>query len=270
MSTGTMRWRADEGERGESRALDPAESDRRQESEPKRPVLLVHGTNDTPATMDALAAALASAGREVVNLDYGRHRRSLRGRFGGGGLGPLRESTHDLLQRLDERLAAVGTDAVRRRPAEASTLQQVDLVGHSQGGLHALACARARPGLVAHVVLLGAPLYGVRPIGGASRIAHAPGLARTLDTLLGPSAREQVVGSSALVGSAELAPGTRHLFVASPDDWVLRHVDRDLLVSRPGWRTVWTQDLAPGRRIRHASLPSDPDVIALVLDELSR
>ena len=92
----------------------------------------------------------------------------------------------------------------------------------------------------------------------------------TLDTLLGPSARQQVVGSEALVGGADPAPGARHLFVASADDWVLRNVDRQLLADRPGWRTVWTHDAIPGRRIRHASLPSDPDVIALVLDELSR
>lgn len=214
--------------------------------------------------MRLLAAALEGAGREVVSLDYGRHHASLRGRFGGGGLGPLRESTRDLVERLDVSLAS----ADARAPGEV--LGQVDFIGHSQGGLHALACARARPGRVAHVVLLGAPLHGVRPLGQASRVAHAPGMRRTLDTLLGPSAREQVVGSAALTGGAEPAPGARHLFVASVDDWALRNVDRDLLASRPGWRTVWMHDVAPGRRISHAGLPNDPDVIRLVLDELSR
>lgn len=235
---------------------DPGPSPTPQMHQPARPVLLVHGTNDTPATMNTLAAALRRAGREVVSLDYGRHRQSLRGQFGGGGLGPLRESTRDLLQRLDDRLAAMDAAADGGELPEGSAFRdesapivgQVDLVGHSQGGLHALACARARPGRVAHVVLLGAPLHGVRPIGAASRWAHAPGMRRTLDTLLGPSARQQVVGSEALVGGADPAPGARHLFVASADDWVLRNVDRQLLADRPGWRTVWTHDAIPGRR----------------------
>ena len=243
--------------------------------EPVRPVLLVHGTNDTSATMRPLADALAAAGREGTTLDYGRHPRSARGRFGGGGLGPLADSTRDVLAALDETLArldeqadtsadpSAGSDTVARLP-------QVDLVGHSQGGLHALACARARPGRVAHVVLIGAPLHGVRPLGAASRVAHAPGLRHALDSVLGPSAREQVLGSKALGAGALPADGARHLFIASREDWVLRNVDPRLLASRPGWRTVWMHEVSPGRRHRHAALPSDPDVIALVLDELNQ
>ncbi len=226
-----------------------------------RPVLLVHGTNDTAAMMRPLARALEGAGRPVVSLDYGRHRGSVRGRFGGGGIGPLRESARDILAEVDRLLSVTGGET------------GIDVIGHSQGGLHALACARARPAQVAHVVLLGAPLHGIRLFGQASRVVHAPGMRHTLDTLFGPSAREQIVGSPelrGLLGGAEQADGSRHLFVASRDDWVLRNVDRDLLASRSGWRTVWTHDICPDRRVRHESLPNDPDVIALILDELTR
>ncbi|GMA21731.1 alpha/beta fold hydrolase [Arsenicicoccus piscis] len=75
---------------------------------------------------------------------------------------------------------------------------RVDLVGHSQGGLHALAVARARPERVAHVVLLGAPVLGVAPLGAASVVAHGRGVRTALDLILGAAARGQVVGSGQL------------------------------------------------------------------------
>ena len=66
------------------------------------------------------------------------------------------------------------------------------------------------------------------------------------------------------------APGTRHLFVASRGDWVLRGVDISRLPATPAWRTVWVPDTPAGRAVSHAELPSDPGVIAAVLDELRR
>lgn len=133
-------------------------------------------------------------------------------------------------------------------------------------------------------MLLGAPLLGVRAPRGAARIAHAPALRHALDALLGPSARGQLAGpagpeseskseTKSTSKSEELghtAPGTRHLFVASRGDWVLRGVDISRLPATPAWRTVWVPDTPAGRAVSHAELPSDPGVIAAVLDELRR
>jgi pimeloyl-ACP methyl ester carboxylesterase len=173
------------------------------------PAVLLHGTNDTSATLRPLVDALRRDGRDATTLDYGWHRHGLRGRFGQGGLAPLAESTREVV---------AAAAAILARPHTP----YVDLVGHSQGGLHALACAAALPDRVAHVVLLGSPLWGVTPLGRSSRVAHSAGLRHALDWALGPSARGMVAGSGRLPDLTALPSGPRYLLVASRDDRLVR------------------------------------------------
>lgn len=271
-------------------------------------VVMLHGTNDTSATLRPLGEALVAAGRSVVYLGYGQHTGSIRGRLiGGGGLAPLAASTQEVVAALDE-LAREGAGAL-------------DLVGHSQGGLHALAAARMRPGLVDHVVTLSAPLWGARPLGRWSAALHTPGIRHALDAVLGPSARTMVPGrespavgelpggaeapgaeapeevASSGVGeptvaseskaaqgaAAEAAGGSVH----SPDrPWLpqaipgIRHLtlvsDEDPMlapppgaVHDPALNVVRLQELHPGHRVRHERLPADPAVIELIVAALT-
>lgn len=217
--------------------------------------MLVHGTNDTSASVADLAGALRRDGRAVTLLDYGRHRRGLRGRTGAGGLGPLPASTLEVLE------------AVRGLVADLDA-PYVDLIGHSQGGLHVLGCAAAMPERVTHAVLLGTPLAGLQPLGPSSRVAHVGGLRHALDWALGPSVRDMIAGSGRLPDLADLPPGPRYLLLASTDD---RLVPPGAVVPARldhAVRVVWVQDVHPGRRVSHTDLVADPLVYNLIRAEL--
>lgn len=228
------------------------------------PVLLLHGTNDTGAALRPLGDALAAAGHTVSYVDYGRHRASLRGLVaGGGGLAPLAASTAEVVAALDALTSAGPTG-------------RVDIVGHSQGGLHAFAAARARPGAVRTLVTLEAPLWGARPLGRWSPLLHARGPARALDLLLGPSARGMVPADRTdrtdRTDRADRAgwtprpiPDVRHLTIVGDDRMLAPPPGAD----EAGLGVVRLAERHPGHRVRHDHLPADEAVIALVLDALA-
>lgn len=220
------------------------------------PVVLLHGTHDTSATVRPLAAALRADGREVTVLDYGRHLRSLRGRRGSGGLGPLAESEREIVGAVGELLASTGAP-------------YVDLIGHSQGGLHVLGCTAAMPDRVRHAVLLGSPLYGVTPLGRRSALAHAAGMRHLLDWMLGPSARGMVAGSGQLPDVRTLPAGPGYLLLASRQDRLVRPAYLTQAGVDDRLRVVWLQDIDPRRRVTHVQLVSDPLVHRLVREELA-
>ena len=198
------------------------------------PVLLLHGTNDTGAALRPLGDALAAAGHAVTYLDYGRHRASLRGRVaGGGGLAPLSASTAEVVAALDVLISADPTG-------------RVDIVGHSQGGLHAVAAARARPGAVRTLVTLEAPLWGARPLGRWSPLLHVRGAAQALDLLLGPSARGMVPVDPA-GWTPRPVPGVRHLSIVGDDRMLAPPPGAD----ESGLGVVRLAEQHPGRRVRH-------------------
>lgn len=221
-------------------------------------MLLVHGTNDGPATMEPLAEALRAAGRSVDVVSYGQDRTSLRGLLGGrGGIAALHVSAAQVLAAARGLLARSGA-------------ARVDLVGHSQGGLHVLACAGDLRDAMGHAVLLGTPVTGAHPWGAASHLLHRPGPRHLLDRLLGPSARGQVLGSGALPRLEDLPWQPRYLLLLTRDDRLVRPAHLAVPGLRGRIRVVWVQDVAPGRRVRHADLPADRVVQELVLDELRR
>lgn len=101
--------------------------------------LLLHGAGDTGAAFEDLAALLATDRRVIVPDRPGRGASELRG--------PYDPDTQA------SRLAAL----VALEEEEQSTPGPLDVVGHGEGGLVALALARARPDLVRRIVVIATP-----------------------------------------------------------------------------------------------------------------
>ena len=156
-----------------------------------RPVVLVHGTfADMSNSWQALSPLLKNNGWCVFALDYGSYAGS--GALGVYGTGEIRNSAKELSAFVDKVLAATGAE-------------EVDLVGHSQGGMM--------------------PRYYLEFLGGAEKVHALVGLSpsnhgTTVDGIgilarffpggeqftgaLCPACEEQIVGSAFL---AELNSG---------------------------------------------------------------
>lgn len=102
-----------------------------------RPVVLVHGAVGSRSNFTGVAAALKDAGHPVLSVSYGRH-----------GTMPLRRNFTEVREKLANIIADAGT---------------VALVGHSQGGLLALAASGTPElqGRVGRVVGIGADFRGI-------------------------------------------------------------------------------------------------------------
>ncbi len=108
-----------------------------------RPVVLVHGTlGDMSDSWQALSPLLVDNGYCVFSLNYGAADGS--GALGVYGVGDITQSAQQLATFLDQVLTATGAN-------------QVDIVGHSQGGMM--------------------PRYYLKYLGGSSRVHTLVGLA---------------------------------------------------------------------------------------------
>src|SRR6478735_4898438 len=108
-----------------------------------RPVVLVHGTfADMSDSWQALSPLLKNNGYCVFALNYGSYAGS--GAIGIYGVGEIRNSAQELSAFVDKVLAATGAS-------------QVDLVGHSQGGMM--------------------PRYYLEFLGGAAKVGALVGIA---------------------------------------------------------------------------------------------
>ncbi len=175
-----------------------------------RPVVLVHGTfEDMADNWQALSPLLRNRGYCVFAFNYGSYNGS--GSIGVYGTGPIERSAAQLSGFVDRVLSATGA-------------AQVDLVGHSQGGMM--------------------PRYYLRFLGGASKVHALIGLApsnhgTTLDglfTLTGyfpgsnaavadcPACAEQEAGSPFMVrlnAGGDTVSGVRYTVIESIHDEVV-------------------------------------------------
>ena len=198
-----------------------------------RPLILLHGTFLNPAEQWLVGGPyFAARGYCVFELDYGQYE----GIPLVHGLAPIEDSAQQLAAYVDRVLAATGA-------------QQVDIVGHSQGG--------------------GAlPRYYLKFLGGAAKVHTLVGIAPTnhggtasgLFTLaqqipgapqvIGtacPSCVEQFVGSDfnrRLDAGGDTVPGVRYTTIVSRLDEVMTPVSNQFLTG-PDVRNVVVQDLCP-------------------------
>lgn len=172
-----------------------------------RPVVLVHGTwENRYDNWASLAPRLKTAGYCVFALNYGDDARSL------AGLVPAMKGTGDIRDSARELAAYV--ERVRGWTGAA----QVDLVGHSQGGVVARQYLRFEGGAatgdpatnrVRRVVTIGATNHGTT-LSGIATLGAQLGLLGAAEPLLGTAALQQTTDSSfiaALNAAYDTDPG---------------------------------------------------------------
>jgi triacylglycerol esterase/lipase EstA (alpha/beta hydrolase family) len=196
-------------------------------------VVLVHGTWENRYDNFAkLSPAIKAAGYCVFALNYGQSLNLV-------GLDPAVDGTADITgsaQQLEsfvnQVLAATGTS-------------QVDLVGHSQGGIVARQYLKFDGGAdpsdparnkVRNLVELGATNHGTT-LDGLGTLAGDLGLLGYSGILLGDAAQQQVVGSAFLTNlnaGGDTVPGVNYTVIATQYDEVTTPYQSTFLTAGPG------------------------------------
>jgi triacylglycerol esterase/lipase EstA (alpha/beta hydrolase family) len=222
-----------------------------------RPVILVHGTlTDMSESWQALSPLLFNSGYCVFALNYGSYAGS--GLVGVDATGDIAQSAEQLSSFVDRVLSSTGAS-------------QVDLVGHSQGGMM--------------------PRYYLRFLGGASKVHTLVGLAPsnhgttlngifTLSSYLPgadlfvatacPACQEQAAGSPFLTrlnAGAETVPGVSYTVIESANDEVVTPYTSAFLTG-PAVTNILLQSQCPLDQGEHLSMPYDHIADADVLNAL--
>ncbi|MGW3623998.1 lipase family alpha/beta hydrolase [Streptomyces sp. NPDC000880] len=195
-----------------------------------RPVVLVHGTfGNSVDNWLALAPYLVRRGYCVFSLDYGQ----LPGVPFFHGLGPIDKSAEQLDTYVDKVLAATGAS-------------EVDLVGHSQGGMMPRHYLKFLGGAdkVNALVGLAPDNHGTTLNGLAMLLPYFPG-AEALLSAATPGLADQVAGSaflSKLNAGGDTVPGVRYTVIATRYDEVVTPY-RSQYLAGPDVRNVLLQAL---------------------------
>jgi triacylglycerol esterase/lipase EstA (alpha/beta hydrolase family) len=222
-----------------------------------RPVVLVHGTfADRANSWQAISPLLKNNGYCVFALNYGSYEGS-GARFGVYGVDDIRVSARELDEFVDRVLNATGA-------------AEVDLVGHSQGGMM--------------------PRYYLKRFGGAAEVHNLVGLSPSnhgttlngLFTLQGyfpgaeiftancPACQQQRAGSNfitALNSGGETVPGVRYTVIQTRYDTVVTPYTSSFLTG-PNVRNILLQDQCALDLGDHLSMPYDHIVAADILTAL--
>jgi triacylglycerol esterase/lipase EstA (alpha/beta hydrolase family) len=211
-----------------------------------RPVVLVHGTfGDMSDSWRALSPLLFDHGYCVFALNYGSHAGS--GRIGIYATGAIESSAQRLSRFVDRVLAATHT-------------RQVDIVGHSQGGMMPRYYIKFLGGAAKVHALIGlAPSNHGTTLNGLSRLAKAfPGASRFVRSLC-PACTEQLHGSSflrRLGAGGDTVRGVHYTVIQSRNDEVVTPYSSAFL-SGPGVTNITLQRQCRLDRGEHLSMPYD-------------
>ncbi|MHA6802554.1 esterase/lipase family protein [Salinifilum ghardaiensis] len=224
------------------------------------PVVLVHGSIENMAqNWYALAPLLRNEGYCVYALNYGQEEGAPRVGFPGahppGGTGPVERSAAELSAFVGRVRASTGAD-------------QVDIVGHSQGGMMPRYYLRELGGAVevGKLVGLSPSNHGTTVFG----IGRLPGVDAVLGAGLGPAFRQQIAGSDFLErlnAGGDTVPGVDYTVIQTRyDEVVTPHTSAFL--EGPNARNVLLQDGCPADRSDHLASPFSPRSAAFVLNAL--
>ncbi|MCK7623190.1 alpha/beta fold hydrolase [Streptomyces sp. RS10V-4] len=206
-----------------------------------RPVVLVHGTfGNAVDNWLGLAPYLVARGYCVFSLDYGQ----LPGVPVFHGLGPVDDSARQLAGYVERVRSATGA-------------AQVDLVGHSQGGMMPRVYLKFHGGAEKVHSLIGlAPDNHGTTLNGLTRLLDLfPGAKRYLDKNT-PGLTDQAAGSALLTrlnAGGDTVPGVRYTVIATRYDEVVTPSTSGYL-SGPGVRNVLLQDLCPADLSEHVAI----------------
>lgn len=206
-----------------------------------RPVVLVHGTlGNSVDNWLALAPYLVRRGYCVFSLDYGQ----LPGVPFFHGLGPIDKSAEQLDTYVDKVLAATGAS-------------EVDLVGHSQGGMMPRHYLKFLGGADKVNALIGlAPdNHGTTLSGLTKLLPYFPG-AEDLLSAATPGLADQMAGSAFLTklnAGGDTVPGVRYTVIATRYDEVVTPY-RSQYLAGPGVQNVLLQALCAVDLSEHVAI----------------
>jgi triacylglycerol esterase/lipase EstA (alpha/beta hydrolase family) len=222
-----------------------------------RPVILVHGTFiDMSASWQALSPLLRNSGYCVFALNYGSYAGS--GLLGIDATGDIPASAAQLSAFVDRVLASTGS-------------AQVDLVGHSQGGMMPRYYLRFLDGAAKVHTLVGlAPSNHGTTLNGLFTLAsYVPGADAFLG-LLCPACEQQSAGSALLAklnAGSETVPGVSYTAIESANDEVVTPYTSAFL-NGPDVTNILLQSQCALDQGEHLSMPYDHIADADVLNAL--
>ncbi|CCQ17327.1 putative triacylglycerol lipase [Rhodococcus sp. AW25M09] len=238
-----------------------------------RPVVLVHGTKMDASAWETLAPQLQSEGYCVFALNYGGVSLLLDPSQIVWGSGDIVASGRQLATFVDEVLQSTGA-------------AQVDMVGHSQGGVTARQYMKFDGGTdlqdpsrnkVHTLVTLGATNHGTT-FGGLQQLSTLLTSLGLPGDALAPLAynmagAQQLVGSSTLVSlndGGDVQPGVDYTVIATRNDAVSTPAENTFLRSGDALsvRNIWVQDLCPAATTSHIGLVTDPVPLYMVKSAL--
>jgi triacylglycerol esterase/lipase EstA (alpha/beta hydrolase family) len=220
------------------------------------PVVLVHGTAENEAAdWASLAPLLANHGYCVYALNYGETSISLGDRI--DAIGDIPTSASQLSAFIDRVLAETGA-------------KQVDIVGHSQGGMM--------------------PNYYIKFLGGAAKVHTLIGLAPSnhgtegaleqlvtttplIDTFVAadaPAIFQQHVGSpfmTKLFADGDTVPGPRYVVIESNQDEIVQPYT-DAFLDGPDVTNILLQDQCRADLSEHVGIDGDSPALQDVLNQL--
>ena len=227
----------------------------------RNPVVMLHGLGgNAESNWFYMAPALRDAGYCVYALTYGQAVPNI----AIGGLRPIAESAEQIVDYIDEVRRVTGAD-------------KVDIVGHSQGGLHALYITKVL-GLSDHVgrvVALAPPTHGTT-VSGLIDFATLAGLRDLVDDVLrtyGCFACIDALPGSDLLDELAAGPiaqrGVDYTIVTTRYDVVVTPTASSY-VNEPGVHNLGIQDICPSDPVGHVGMAFDPGVLDIVLNALDQ
>jgi triacylglycerol esterase/lipase EstA (alpha/beta hydrolase family) len=222
-----------------------------------RPVVLVHGTfADMSNSWQAISPLLKNNGYCVFALNYGSYNGS--GAIGVYGVGEIRNSAKELSAFVDKVLAATGA-------------AEVDLVGHSQGGMMPRYYLKFLGGAAkVHTLVALSPSNHGTTVDGIGVLARFfPGGAQFTGALC-PACEEQIVGSAFLAelnSGGDTVPGVDYTVIQTRYDTVVTPYTSAFL-SGPNVRNILLQNQCILDFGDHLSMPYDHIAAADVLTAL--